>query len=75
MSSYPLQLNNYIYTYDFTDGQDKVYGNMLGHNEISSGVWGMISADGNANGYVNNEDKVEIWAQQSGSSGYLGGGF
>jgi uncharacterized protein (TIGR02145 family) len=63
------------YTYDFTIGANQAYGGGNAHKEISPGIWGMVSGDGDANGQVNNADKNDVWKPQSGSSGYLGGDF
>ena len=75
LSNYPLQASGINYSYDFTDGPDKVYGGELAHREIGTGVWGMISADGNCDNQVNTGDKIDVWAPQSGQSGYLSGDF
>jgi uncharacterized protein (TIGR02145 family) len=75
MSGYPLQMSGGTYTFDFTTGTEKVYGGINGHKEIATGVWGMISGDGDSNGNVNNADKIDVWKPQSGNSGYLNGDF
>lgn len=75
MSAYPLNAAGNLYSYDFTDGQDKAFGNALGHKEIASGIWGLVGGDGNADGQVNNTDKNDEWVPQSGSSGYKTGDF
>jgi len=75
MSSLPIQKVNGIYTYDFTTGPDKVYGGETACTEVSSGVWGIIAGDGNADGQVNNIDKDDYWFNQTGSSGYLQSDF
>jgi hypothetical protein len=75
MSAYPLQMKGGIYYYDFSTGVDKVFGGMLAHNELTSGVWGQVAGDGNGNGNVDNIDKNDVWAPQSGTSGYKSGDF
>ncbi|MBN1339047.1 MAG: hypothetical protein JXA03_06980 [Bacteroidales bacterium] len=75
MSANPLQLTGNTWTYDFTTGIMQVYGGGSGHKLIAPGVWGMISADGNADKQVNNADKNDVWKVQAGSSGYLAGDF
>jgi len=75
MSGYPLQISGGVYTYDFTTGADKVYGGVNGHKLIATGVWAMVSGDGDSNGNVNNADKIDVWRPQSGNSGYLNGDF
>ncbi|MBN1339330.1 MAG: hypothetical protein JXA03_08405, partial [Bacteroidales bacterium] len=75
MNSTPLVKTGNTYTYDFTTGSGQAYGGVQAHKEIAPGVWGMISADGNADGQVNNSDKNDVWSPQAGSNGYLQGDF
>jgi len=75
MSSNPLTKNGGLYNYDFTNSSSQVFGGILGHKELVPGIWGLISGDGDANGNVNNIDKLEVWKPQSGSSGYKSGDF
>ena len=63
------------FSYDFTTGPDLVYGGKNAHKELATGIWGMISGDGNHDGQVDNVDKDEVWLPQSGNSGYLFGDF
>jgi hypothetical protein len=75
MSAVPLTLTGSTYSYDFTTSAVQVYGGSNGHKEVSPGIWAMISGDGNADGQVNNSDKIEVWKVQSGNSGYKSGDF
>jgi hypothetical protein len=75
MSGGALPLAGANYTWDFSTGASQAYGGSNGHKQIATGVWGMVSGDGNANGQVNNNDKLEIWKPQAGSSGYKSGDF
>ncbi|MCD4735600.1 MAG: hypothetical protein K8R53_06120, partial [Bacteroidales bacterium] len=75
MSAYPLNIDEIVYSYDFTDASEKVYGGSLGYKEIASGIWGMVAGDGNADEQINNGDKNDIWVPQSGTSGYKAGDF
>lgn len=75
MSAYPLTETGGVYNYDFTTGADEAYGGANGHKEIGTGIWGMIAADGNADGYVNLLDKDDIWKQQAGEKGYKSGDY
>ncbi len=75
MSAYPLSLIGDAYTYDFTTGVDKVYGDQNGHKYILPGIWGMISCDANADGETDNKDKNEVWKIEMGSNGYFNGDF
>ena len=75
MSAFPLIENSGVYSYDFSTGAGQAYGGINAHKELSPGIWGMIGADGNADGQINNADKLDVWAVQAGSSGYFGGDF
>lgn len=76
MSSGPLFEDSYgLYSWDFTTGPDKIYLGNLGYKELSAGEWGMVAADGDASGSVNNADKNDIWNMQAGLTGYLQGDF
>ena len=74
MSAVPLTESGGVYSYDFTTGADKAYGTNA-QKEFSTGKWGMISADGNADGMIDNLDKENIWAPQTGENGYKSGDF
>jgi uncharacterized protein (TIGR02145 family) len=63
------------YSYDYTTGAGQAYGGSNAHKEIASGIWGMVSGDGDANGQVNNSDKNDVWKPQSGNAGYQPGDF
>jgi len=75
MSSNPVDAIGGIYTYDFSTGANKVYGGSLGFKELAPGIWGMVAADGNADGQVDIYDKLDIWHQQVGEAGYKSGDF
>jgi hypothetical protein len=75
ISSAPPVLNGRTYSYDFTNGENKVLGGNKGHKELNFGIWGMLSADGNADGQIDNKDKNDIWFLQQSLSGYLQGDF
>lgn len=75
MSANPLYETRGIYSYDFTSGAGQVYGGIQAHKEIAPGIWGMIGADGNADGQINNGDKNDVWSPQAGTGGYKAGDF
>ena len=75
MSSMALTVTDGVYQYDFTTGANKVYGGDLGYGELSPGVWGMLSGDGDANGEVDNKDKDDVWELDQGTTDYLPGDF
>jgi len=63
------------YSYDYTTGADQAQAGANAHKEIATGVWGMVSGDGNADGQVNNTDKIDVWVVQGGFSGYRAGDY
>lgn len=63
-----------IHTYDFSSDSSQVYGGLLGHKELSPGIWGMVSGDANANGFIDISDKNE-WIINAGESQYTSGDF
>lgn len=75
MSAAALQKAGGIYSYDFTSGSAQVYGGSLGHKQLSPSAWGMVSGDGNGDGFITNTDKLQVWRVQTGLSGYYAGDF
>lgn len=69
LSNNPLTESDGIYSYDFSTGSGQTYG-IGSQNEIASNIWGMISGDGNADGVVNDLDKVPTWVIEAGLQGY-----
>ena len=70
MSAYPLAKLNDVYSYDFTNGDDKAYGELNGHKHLGSGKYGMIAGEGDQSGIVNENDLINIWSNQVGENGY-----
>jgi hypothetical protein len=70
MSSVGLTNVGGTYTYDFTTSATQVYGGSPGHKQIGSGIWGMMSGDGDGNGTVNINDKTLVWFVNAGKTGY-----
>jgi len=68
MSANPLTESGGIYTYDFTTPTGQAYGTDA-QKDLGSGIYGMISADANADGDVNTDDKT-FWGNQAGEEGY-----
>jgi len=75
ISAYAITNTGGIYTYDFSSGESQVYGGFTAHKEITDGIWGMVAADGDANGIINMDDKTNTWMAQAGLSGYYAGDF
>ena len=75
LSANSLVLSGGTYSYNFTTGLTQVYEGLLCYKEISPGIWGMVSGDGETNNLINNGDKNNSWLIQAGLSGYLTGDF
>ncbi|MCB2219846.1 MAG: Ig-like domain-containing protein [Bacteroidetes bacterium] len=75
ISASELTLSGGSYSWDFTTGSGQAYGGINGHKQLEPGVWGMISADGNGNGLIQNTDETAVWKVDLGQSGYKGGDF
>ncbi len=71
ISAYPLTIINDYCAYDFTTAAGKAYGSANGIKELASGIWGMVSGDGNADGAVDQSDKLTEWELNAGEHGYL----
>jgi len=71
MSKNALISSGGVYSYNFTNGMDKVYGYAAGHKELAPGVWGMFSGDGDHDGTISIGDKSSTWENQAGTSGYI----
>jgi hypothetical protein len=72
MSSGYLSKTGGVFTYDFTDNQNKAYNvSNAGQKEIGSGIWVMFTGDGDRNGIIGNNDKILVWDIQTGTKGYL----
>ena len=77
MSKNPLNITDWVYSYDFSDDSVKTYtyGNSSGITELKSGVWGMAGGDFDCNGSIDLDDKTYGWNNQAGSDGYLNADF
>ncbi len=75
MSATALTETDGVYQYDFSSGVNQVFGGNLAHSELTTGVWGMMSGDGNGDGEVDNVDKDDIWVPEQSSIGYLSGDY
>ncbi|MCD4664354.1 MAG: hypothetical protein K8R68_03720, partial [Bacteroidales bacterium] len=71
ISANPLTESGGVYTYDFTIGNNQAYGTDAQKN-LGSNVYGMIGGDANADGFINDDDKTEVWNIETGENGYLG---
>jgi hypothetical protein len=75
ISGSALTASGGTYTYDFSSGENQAYGGTNGHKQLTSGIWGMYSGDGNRDGSINTADKFPLWESQSGNEGYLKSDF
>jgi len=68
MSASGLVESGGVFSYDFTTGAGQAYNS--GQKDLGSGVYGMFSADANADGDINTTDKT-LWETTAGKTGYL----
>ncbi|MCD4664356.1 MAG: PCMD domain-containing protein [Bacteroidales bacterium] len=74
MSAYALSKTDGIYSYDFSDAVDNIYGGASGNVQLEffgTTLWGMAGGDGDANGVIETNDKVNFWSILTGKNGYL----
>lgn len=74
MSANALSRTDNTYSYDFTTPANQAYGSDS-QKELSTGVWGLWAADGDASGTIDEADKTDIWLIQAGLSGYRSGDY
>ncbi|MCD4791319.1 MAG: hypothetical protein K8R37_15095, partial [Bacteroidales bacterium] len=70
ISANPVTETGGVYIYDFTTNAGQAYGTDS-QNEVTTGVWGMISGDANSDGQVTTDDKTNVWETAAGTSEYL----
>jgi hypothetical protein len=73
MSASGLTQAGGVYSYNFTSGAGQAYGGTAAQNEITSGIWGMISGDNNGDGSVDAVDKSSDWDLNAGTTGFQTG--
>ncbi|MCD4735829.1 MAG: hypothetical protein K8R53_07270 [Bacteroidales bacterium] len=73
MSAFALNKTGGVYSYDFITPAGQAYGTDA-QKELGGGIFGMISADANADGDINADDKT-IWTSQAGTKGYKSADF
>ena len=71
ISSTPIEQSDGLYSYDFTSSVNQAYGNDLALKEVFPGIWAMIAGDADADGIVDNNDKLNYWEENAGKKGYL----
>ncbi len=75
ISSFPITGSAGIYNYDFTVSSNTGLGGSHSQSQLTPNVWGMIAADGNSDGLINNLDKNDVWLTQLGLTGYYNGDY
>ncbi len=75
ISAIPLVESAGVFSYDFTLSADQALGGFLRQKQLSSTIWGMIAADANASGQIDNRDKNDVWLPQQNLTGYYEGDF
>lgn len=73
ISANGLQPSGGILTWNFTSGAGQAYGGTAAQNEITAGIWGMISGDNNGDGYIDSFDKSLDWDSNAGTAGLKSG--
>jgi hypothetical protein len=77
ISANALTQSGGTYTYDYTTGSSKVLGGTAGYKQIDTSpvIWGMVAADGNGNGFVQESDLTDVWKTDAGQLEYSGGDY
>ncbi|RLD59111.1 MAG: hypothetical protein DRJ05_06870 [Bacteroidetes bacterium] len=69
LSANEVNLSGDNYIYDFTTTSGQAYG-ANPQKQCSTGMWGMISGDSNADGTIENGDIIPYWYINAGKAGY-----
>ncbi|MCD4664670.1 MAG: hypothetical protein K8R68_05310 [Bacteroidales bacterium] len=75
ISANPLVDVGGLFTYDFSSGSGQAYGGTSAQKQLATGIWGLISGDGDGDGEIQLSDKVNVWELQAGRAGYLEGDY
>lgn len=75
ISANALVENAGLFSWDFTIGSTQAYGGILSQKELAPGLWGMMAADGNADGNIDASDKNPTWSDEAGLKGYYHSDF
>lgn len=76
ISSNGVTETNGLYAYDFSSGPGQAHGtNAQKELGTGSGIWGLISGDGDGNGLISEPDLIQVWDLQTGESGYQGSDY
>lgn len=61
--------------YNFSTGEFQALGGSTGYKELTNGLWGLVAGDSNADGIIDESDKIDYWKPNAGSTGYLSSDF
>ena len=75
MSASAVTQTGGIYNYDFTNSSAKAYGGTAAQKQLATGIWGMVTGDGNGDKFINATDKSAVWSTSVGNVGYLSADF
>lgn len=62
-------------TYNFSSGSGQALGGTSAQKLLATGIWGMMSGDGDGSGTVLNSDRDNVWDIQAGTVGYKAADF
>ena len=64
-----------VYNFNFSLAEGQAYGGADAHKEVVPGIWAMASGDGDADGFININDKNNVWTGEAATKGYFYGDF
>ena len=70
ISSNPLVPTAGIHNYDFSTSASQALGGSAAQKDLGGGIYGMYAGDANADGTVDNSDKISFWQLIVGKRGY-----
>jgi hypothetical protein len=60
-----------VYAYNFSTGTGQAHGGASSQKQVGEGIWAMFGGDGNANGIIDQNDKVLEWQLEAGHAGIM----
>jgi PKD repeat protein len=75
ISAVPVIRSGENYIYDFSSSDTQAYGGVNAQKQLTSNIWGMIAADGNSDGTIDDSDRNYPWMIEAGLSGYYFGDY
>ncbi len=71
LSANALTQSGGIYSYNFSNGSGQAFGGAAAQKQVGEGIWAMFGGDGNANGIIDQNDKVLEWQMEAGHAGMM----